>query len=271
MWVQTRYGTLYVEMTDSDEAPLLMLHGLGSAGTTFHEVVPLLGSSRRAIIPDLLGFGHSPHSSTFSYTLLDQARVLVDMMDRLNLERVSVIGHSMGGNVALALAQVAPQRVDQVIVAEANIVATRGRHRHSISARADQITESEYVHNFQQLFSDLRPSDDDTISARHYWYTLQHASPVAMYRASQALLDLKEFNVWAAYVGRVTGTLVGEYNLATLQVQKAIASLVPIRIISHAGHDMFIDNPSECQQAIEALLHESYPDDPCQSETPSQQ
>ncbi len=253
MQVETTFGTFFVEKTGEGERTLVLLHGLGSSGITFSEIGPLL-QDQDLLIPDLLGFGRSDRPWRFSYSLLDQAHSVLQLLDRLNRSAISIIGHSMGGNVAMAMALLAPDRVDNLIVAEPNLVPTRGKNRRSISARADGISESFYVDRFQEIFADFKPTSGTKIFSRLYWNTLQQASPVAMYRASEALLDLNEWDVWSLYKTRVTGSLVGERSLEGIHVQKSLTGSAPLCLIADAGHDMFLENPTSCVAAVRALL-----------------
>ncbi|SMC05950.1 Pimeloyl-ACP methyl ester carboxylesterase [Sulfobacillus thermosulfidooxidans DSM 9293] len=253
MRIETPQGAIMVDVYGQSDQVLLLLHGLGSARTTFAGIVPFM-PKWQLIMPDLLGFGESAKPPAFSYSLLDYAKNLVELMEQMDLSRVSVVGHSMGGDIALALAVVAPERIDRLIIAEANLLPSRGLKRSSISARADGLPEPEYIQHFHEFFQDLFGQDTASQSLRHYVQTLRQASPMAMYRASQALLDLKEFDVEKTFIQQAIGTLIGERSRGSRQVQQALSSPVPIRLIANAGHDMFVENPKGCALAIQSLM-----------------
>lgn len=90
--------------------PVLLIHGSpGSSG----EVAPLTGLlavERRALAPDLPGFGRSTRSVP-DYSFRAHAHYLLAAMDSLRLARVHLVGFSMGGGVAITMADLAPARV----------------------------------------------------------------------------------------------------------------------------------------------------------------
>jgi pimeloyl-ACP methyl ester carboxylesterase len=107
--VQTRAGS-YSMLEAGVGKPILMLHGLGGTKASFLPTVAALAPSFRTIAVDLLGFGDSDKPLGASYAPEFQARALVQLLDSLELERAHVIGHSMGGRVALELGFRAPER-----------------------------------------------------------------------------------------------------------------------------------------------------------------
>jgi pimeloyl-ACP methyl ester carboxylesterase len=93
-----------------DGRPLLLLHGFGGAAWNFTAMVPLL-EGRRLLVPDLPGHGGS--SPLPAPSLAAFADAVADLLD----EPAAVFGHSMGGVVALRLAERHPQLVRSVVLA----------------------------------------------------------------------------------------------------------------------------------------------------------
>jgi pimeloyl-ACP methyl ester carboxylesterase len=100
--------------------PLLLVHGLGGAAWNFSELAPLL-PGRRLIIPDLPGHGAS--SPLPAPTLTGFADVLAEILD----EPVDLLGHSMGGVVALRLAERHPSLVRRLVLAAAAGISSSTR------------------------------------------------------------------------------------------------------------------------------------------------
>jgi pimeloyl-ACP methyl ester carboxylesterase len=100
--------------------PLLLVHGLGGAAWNFSELAPLL-PGRRLIIPDLPGHGAS--SPLPAPTLTGFADVLSEILDG----PVDVLGHSMGGVVALRLAERHPSLVRRLVLAAAAGISSSTR------------------------------------------------------------------------------------------------------------------------------------------------
>ncbi|MFI9604604.1 alpha/beta fold hydrolase [Streptomyces sp. NPDC052043] len=90
---------------------LLLIHGSASSARSWDRMVPLLTGSHRVIRIDLLGHGRSAKPADRSYAVPDQARRAGEALDRLGVEHAVVVGHSSGGVVATALAELRPEVV----------------------------------------------------------------------------------------------------------------------------------------------------------------
>lgn len=90
--------------------PLILLHGFPLSQATWRNQQQQLADQFRVITPDLRGFGKSePTNDDFSMSF--HARDILALLDALKLPSAAIMGHSMGGYVALALAQIAPERI----------------------------------------------------------------------------------------------------------------------------------------------------------------
>jgi pimeloyl-ACP methyl ester carboxylesterase len=115
----------------SREAPALVLvHGLGASGRSLERVAPLLAARFRVLVPDLPGFGDTggPHA-----TIEGMARAVLEALDEDGVGEFAAAGHSMGGLVATALAELAPDRVTRLVLVNAppsyeSRTAARGRN-----------------------------------------------------------------------------------------------------------------------------------------------
>ena len=112
----------YLEGGESGD-PILFLPGWGVSTEPYREYLDLLAQKYWVIAPDLPGFGRSPCSlSLTSYHTY--ANCIVQLIERLNLDRFRLIGHSFGGGVALALAAAVPQAIDGLIIIDCTGVPT---------------------------------------------------------------------------------------------------------------------------------------------------
>lgn len=98
---------------------VLLIHGSGpgvTAWANWRGIIPQLSKQARVIAPDMLGFGYSqcpPHQKLDSITWVDS---LVGLLNVLAIERVSIVGNSFGGAIALAFAHRYPEKVDKLIL-----------------------------------------------------------------------------------------------------------------------------------------------------------
>ncbi len=113
--------------------PLLILHGLlGSSGNWHTLASKAFGLHFRVFTLDLRGHGRSPHAHPIDYPTM--AADVLAFMDAQGLKQAHVLGHSMGGKVAMELALGAPERVDRLIVVDIAPRAYEPRHRIILNA-----------------------------------------------------------------------------------------------------------------------------------------
>jgi pimeloyl-ACP methyl ester carboxylesterase len=105
-----------VEYTIAGSGPaLLLVHGITSSLRTWSKVVPLLAENHTVIAPDLLGHGGSAKPRG-DYSLGSFASGLRDVLIALGHKRATVVGHSMGGGIAMQLAYQFPERVERLVL-----------------------------------------------------------------------------------------------------------------------------------------------------------
>ena len=102
-----------------DAAPVLLLHGSGpgvSAYANWRPVLAQLQDRFRLIAPDFAGFGYTGSPAGQAFTQEVWLQQMVDFLDVIGVEKVSVVGNSFGGSMALALAIHYPERVERLIL-----------------------------------------------------------------------------------------------------------------------------------------------------------
>jgi pimeloyl-ACP methyl ester carboxylesterase len=100
--------------------PVVLLHGLFVHHGTWDAVVDEASSEFRMIAPDFPGFGESekPPASRFAYDVGAFAEVVADLFAGLDLGRAAVVGHALGGAVALTLAARHPELVSRLVLVD---------------------------------------------------------------------------------------------------------------------------------------------------------
>jgi pimeloyl-ACP methyl ester carboxylesterase len=116
-------GMAYVILVDppggAKAPPLVLVHGLGTAGVRdFYPVLPALARDRRLIVFDLPGFAHSGRANE-RYTPERYAAVVSQVIDRYAGGQADVLGHSMGGAIALMHAGTFPAQVRRLVLVDA--------------------------------------------------------------------------------------------------------------------------------------------------------
>ncbi len=102
---------------------VVMIHGIGGHLATWHfKIVPLLWDRYNILTYDLRGHGYTQMTET-GYTPTELATDLAQLLDALGIEKIDVVGHSFGGDIALYFAYYYPERVNRVVLIEALIPA----------------------------------------------------------------------------------------------------------------------------------------------------
>jgi pimeloyl-ACP methyl ester carboxylesterase len=99
---------------------VVLVHGLGGSAEEWHNLAHHLAKAGfRVYLPDLPGFGRSEKPADFSYSVSDQAEVVVGFLDALGLKQVNLGGTSMGGWIAQIVASRHPERVRRLVLFDA--------------------------------------------------------------------------------------------------------------------------------------------------------
>lgn len=96
--------------------PLVVIHGLLGSADNWRSLLKQWQRRRRTVAMDLRNHGRSPHASGMSYRAM--AEDVLAALDRLEITRCHLLGHSMGGKVTMSIARLAPERVASLIVAD---------------------------------------------------------------------------------------------------------------------------------------------------------
>jgi pimeloyl-ACP methyl ester carboxylesterase len=101
--------------------PVVLLHGIPTWSFLYVDPIPLLQPHCRVIAPDFLGHGWSDRRDRFDRSLVAQTAAIVALLDELEIERATIVGHDTGGGVALIMGIEHPDRVARLVLS--NVVA----------------------------------------------------------------------------------------------------------------------------------------------------
>lgn len=129
---------------DAGRPTIVLLHGLFGAATNWGSVARTLSGDYHVIVPDLRNHGQSPHVPEHSYPAM--AADVMALLDSCGLTQTILVGHSMGGKVAMYLALNHPERVERLAVVD--------------------ISPVQYRHNFDAVFATFRAVDLARLQSR---------------------------------------------------------------------------------------------------------
>jgi pimeloyl-ACP methyl ester carboxylesterase len=94
---------------------VLFIHGILGSHRNWTHLIDRMDDDHRVIVPDLFGHGHSA-KPVGDYSLGAHAATLRDLLDHLGVERVTLVGHSLGGGIAMDFYYLFPERVDRLVL-----------------------------------------------------------------------------------------------------------------------------------------------------------
>jgi len=101
---------------DSGQGPaVLFIHGLLGSRRNWRHLVDTLDADHRVLAPDLFGHGASAKPMG-DYSLGAHAATLRDLLDQLGIDRVTLVGHSLGGGIAMQFCYLFPERVERLVL-----------------------------------------------------------------------------------------------------------------------------------------------------------
>jgi pimeloyl-ACP methyl ester carboxylesterase len=107
----------YYAMGPESGAPVVLVHGLGGRSEDWVNLAPFLTrAGYRVYLPDLPGYGQSERPEKFSYSVTDEGKVVVDLMDQLGLHQTDLCGWSMGGWIVQRMAAAHPDRIRKLVL-----------------------------------------------------------------------------------------------------------------------------------------------------------
>src|SRR5919112_1254457 len=134
---RVRYRTA---SADPSNPVLVLVHGIAGSSQTWEEVIPSLARDYTVIAPDLLGHGESAKPRG-DYSLGAYASGLRDLLAVLGHDRATIVGHSLGGGIAMVFAYQFPERTERMVLVDSGGL---GREV-SIALRAASLPGSELV------------------------------------------------------------------------------------------------------------------------------
>lgn len=107
---------LYCEFILNDKPPILLIHGFASSVFTYRRIIPLLEKHFSIYAVDLPGFGKSEKSTSFIYSFQNYAKLMIECIRQFEIPNTSIVAHSMGGQIALNMALMAPEKINKLIL-----------------------------------------------------------------------------------------------------------------------------------------------------------
>jgi pimeloyl-ACP methyl ester carboxylesterase len=242
----------YVRWQDlpGKEPARVFLHGMGVGAWAAYGGIaghPRLGG-HRSIAIDLPGHGLSDRPSDWGYSLEDHADAVAAVCADAGVAGIDLVGHSLGGDIAITVAGRHPALVRRLVIAEANLdplpaIADGGRASQRIAAQ----TEEEF----------LRTGYQEQLDSVPFWAPmLRLCDPRAVYRSAVGLVTGTRPTMREVLTGiSIPRTfIVGDRGEPLVDAQGLEASGVRVVRILDCGHMLMADQPEAFVAALAAAL-----------------
>ncbi|CNE00177.1 esterase ybfF [Yersinia nurmii] len=124
----------------TNNLPILLIHGLFGNLDNLGVLARDLQQTHTVVQIDLRDHGLSPRSPQMNYPAM--AQDVLELLDHLTIEKAIIIGHSMGGKVAMALTALAPDRIDKLVAIDIAPIDYQTRRHDQIFAALNAVTEA---------------------------------------------------------------------------------------------------------------------------------
>ena len=245
-----------------DLPPLLVMHGLLGSSRNWQAHGKALARERRVLLIDLRNHGASPWSDVMDYPAM--AADVQALADAQGIERFALLGHSMGGKVAMAVALAAPARVERMVVADIAPVT----YRHTFSHYVEAMQHLDLARIGRRAMADaaLAPSIEDAGIRQFLLQNLEFdGNGGAYWKPNLAVLDaaMTTLTGWPEdYAGRTydgptlairggASAYVDEAGMAAFQ---SLMPAVTFETLEGAGHWLHAEAPRPFLEAVQRFL-----------------
>jgi pimeloyl-ACP methyl ester carboxylesterase len=248
--LEARAGSVQI-LRGGDGPPLLFLHAAGGAGTwlPFHG---LLARRFEVIAPDHPGFGGSDDMPEVE-AIDDLVYHYLDVLDRLGLERVNVVGGSVGGWIAAELAVHSPHRIERLALLGAAGLRVPGNMATDVFLMTpDQVVATLYKHPEPVLQAMPAEPDVDFILAMQ-----RDMAALARYGWTPYLNDPKLERRLHRIAAPTLVLWADDDRVMPIEHGRRYAERIPdatLRVIEDCGHAMYFERPDAFADAVTEFL-----------------
>ena len=111
---------------------MIILHGLFGMLDNWRTIAKMLEDNYQCILVDLLNHGRSPHDDEMNYKVMSED--ILELMNDLRIDHAVIMGHSMGGKVAMLFSLTYPEKVDRLIIVDISPKKYSGHHQSELQA-----------------------------------------------------------------------------------------------------------------------------------------
>ncbi|WP_428408825.1 alpha/beta fold hydrolase [Hyphococcus sp.] len=247
--------------TMGDGPPLLLIAGLASDNASWGPVSPMLSRHFKLMMPDNRGAGRTKTDAPLSIDAM--AEDCAALLDHLEIDRAHVLGHSMGGVIAMTLAAKSPERIDRLVLAAS--CAKKPARTFSVidtllllreAGVGDELWLRSFFHwLFKPKFFENKNAVDAAIALS---IAYPYAQSVTDLRRQVDAVRTYDASALPAALQAETLLLAGEHDLmfSPEEIEDAFAAAPDARlhILPGAAHSLHWDDPAGFAESVIAFL-----------------
>ena len=241
--------------------PLVIMHGLFGSSRNWQSVAKTLAENYQVITPDLRNHGMSDHADSMTYA--EMAEDIQQLLDELSLEHITLMGHSMGGKVAMINALLYADKIDKLIALD--IAPVDYQHKYGKIFYVMQNLLLDKIKNRNEAEEILNKQLDDVFLSRFLLQNLIRTDDrfqwrinlpaiqdnIDIIRSFPELDDDQEFDKPALFLGGENSHFIQAEH------QQAILRYFPKADVDHiknAGHMLHIEQPQSVLDRLRLFL-----------------
>jgi pimeloyl-ACP methyl ester carboxylesterase len=246
------------EFGDPDNKPLIILHGFFASSRNWRLVAQGLATRFHVYVPDMRNHGASPHHPCMDYPAM--AQDLLRFIDDHKLDTVSLMGHSMGGKVAMWFALTMPNRVNKLIVVD--IAPVSYQHNFDNTIMALKMLPLDEINNRKQAETLLEAAIPDLsfrqfllqnliIKEGEYRWRIDLDT---FHRMSPHIAAFPQMGQLAPFTGNALFIKGGDSNLVKPEDINVLFPKAAISTLANTGHWLHVQRPDAFTTVVEDFL-----------------
>jgi pimeloyl-ACP methyl ester carboxylesterase len=233
--------------------PIVLLHAFPLDGSMWDAERAELAKSHRVIVPDLRGFGRSGQAPP-PVSLDEHADDVARMLDSVGVERATVVGLSMGGYIAFALARRHPQRLSRLILADTRSQPDSAEGRRGRDENIALVDREGVAPLVERLLPKLLSANASPAVVAQIRALGSRQTAAGLKSALAAMRDRPDATPLLASITVPTTVIVGELDAISPPAEaRAMAAALPagqLVVIDGAGHLANLESPTAFMTAL---------------------
>jgi pimeloyl-ACP methyl ester carboxylesterase len=243
-------GMLVHALVRPGPRPVVFVHGLANSSAYFDDAGERHELEGRGIVAlDLPGFGRTAAPEGFGFTMEEQAQVVGGLVDALGLSDLTLVGHSMGGTIAVLAAYALGARLAELVVAEGKLQLEPNVWSSRIAAEPPE--------SWERTFADMQRRAEIVVRGgmlRRRVHAIRRAAPALRQTTARAMqasaialqTTASDPTLYERFMtlDRPRRYLFGDQNVHVTLFKRLEADGATIGIVPRAGHQMMLDNPT---------------------------